>query len=135
VDGARLAVIGLGRGGTLAYLAGCASRRVAAVVDAGGSLVRGELSAAHPHEPLELALNLGAPLLVLLGQDDPSTPAPQAARIEQALSRAMRSFELERVAGCGLRFLDRAAPGYHPQAAARVRERIVRFLGSSLSPD
>ena len=135
VDGERMALVGLGRAGTLAYLAGCASRRVAAVVDAGGALVRGEFSAAHPHEPLELALNLGAPLLVLLGAEDPSTPPAQCALIEQALSRAMRSCELERAPGCGARFLDPAAPGYHPRAARAVRERIVRFLRASLELD
>jgi len=135
VDGERLAVVGLGTGGTLAFLAGCASRRVAAVVVAGGSLVRGALDAAHPTEPLELALNLGAPVLVLHGAEDPSTPPEQAAQVETALSRSFRAFELERLGGCGSRFLDPGAPGYHPDAARAVGERIVRFLRESLTLD
>jgi dienelactone hydrolase len=135
VDGSRLAVVGLGPAGTLAFLCGCASRRVAAVVDAGGSLVRGELSARHPHEPLELALNLGAPVLVLHAADDPATPPAQADRIRDALERAGRSFELERASGCGARFLDPTAPGYHAGPAHTARERIVRFLAAALDLD
>lgn len=135
VDRARLAVVGLGPAGTLAFLCGCASRRVAALVDAGGSLVRGELSALHPHEPLELALNLGAPVLVLLGADDPATPPAQADRIRDALERAGRTYELERASGCGARFLDPTAPGYHAGPARAVRERIVRFLTAALELD
>jgi dipeptidyl aminopeptidase/acylaminoacyl peptidase len=135
VDGGRLAVVGLGAGGTLAFLAGCASRRVAAVVVAGGSLVRGALDAAHPTEPLELALNLGAPVLVLHGTDDPATPPEQSAQVEVALSRSFRAFELERVRGLGSRFLDPGAPGYHPDAARAVGVRIVRFLRESLTLD
>jgi dienelactone hydrolase len=131
VDAARMAVVGLGEAGTLAFLAGCASRRVAAVVDAGGSLERGELSATHPIEPLELALNLGAPLLVLFAEEDPTIAAAQAERIRMALERAGRGIEIERVSGCGTRFLDPTAPGYHAERARAVRERIVRFLHAS----
>jgi dienelactone hydrolase len=135
VDEERLGVIGLGTGGTLAYLAGCASRRVSAVVVAGGSLVRGTLDAEHPTEPLELALNLGAPLLVLHGAEDPATPPEQAAQVETALGRAFRTFELERVPGCGSRFLDPGSEGYHPDAPRAVGARVVRFLRASLPLD
>jgi dienelactone hydrolase len=135
IDGARLGVVGLGRAGTLAFLAGCTSRRVAAVVDAGGSLERGELSARHPIEPLELALNLGAPVLVLFAEEDPATSPEQARRIQVALERAGRAIEVERASGCGARFLDPTAPGYHAEPARAVRERIVRFLVASLTHD
>ncbi len=135
VDAARMAVVGLGEAGTLAFLAGCASRRVAAVVDAGGSLERGELSSRHPIEPLELALNLGAPVLVLFGAEDPSTPPAQGERIRMALERAGRSVDVERSSECGARFLDPTAPGYHAAGARAVRERIVRFLHASFQLD
>ena len=97
--------------------------------------MRGQLSAAHPVEPLELALNLGAPLLVLFGAEDPATPAEHAERVEVELHRALRTFELERVPGAGAGFLDRGAPGYHPDPARAARERIVRFLRESLELD
>jgi dienelactone hydrolase len=135
VDSARMAVVGLGEAGTLAFLAGCASRRVAAVVDAGGSLERGELSARHPIEPLELALNLGAPVLVLFAEDDATTPPAQAERIRMALERAGRAIEIVRERSCGSRFLDPTAPGYHAECAHAVRERIVRFLHASFQLD
>ena len=135
IDARRLAVVGIGRGGTLAFLAACASRRVAAAVDAGGPLARAELTAEHPLQPLELVHNLTVPLLVLLGADDPSTPPQEVARVEAALAQAVKSFELERVAGAGSRFLDPCAEGYHPATARAVRERIARFLRESLEPD
>jgi len=135
VDAARMAVVGLGAAGTLAFLSGCASRRVAAVVDAGGSLERGELSARHPMEPLELALNLGAPVLVLFGEEDPATPPAQSERIRRALERAGRSIEIERARGLGTRFLDPTAPGYHAERARAVRERIASFLHASFQLD
>ena len=131
VDRSRLAVVGFGPAGTLAFLCGCASRRVAAVVDAGGSLERGALSARQPLEPLELALNLGAPVLVLHAADDPATPPAQADRIRDALGRAGKSFELERATGCGARYLDPTDSGYHAGPARAARERIVRFLAAA----
>jgi len=135
LDGARLAVVGVGSAGTLAFLCGCASRRVAAVVDAGGSLVRGELSERHPIEPLELTLNLGAPLLALFSADDPAIPSRQVEQVRLALERAGRTFELEVARGLGARLLDPTAPGYHAEPARAARERIVRFLSTILQHD
>ena len=81
VDGRRLAAVGSGRGGTLAYLLGCTSRRVAAVVASRAAVVYPALDASRPTQPLELALNLSAPLLVIGPEDEHS--AQFRRRLEQ----------------------------------------------------
>lgn len=65
LDERSLGVAGRGHGGTLAFLAACTSRRVAAAVSLGGGVLYPGLSAAHPTQPLELHLNLDRPFLLV----------------------------------------------------------------------
>lgn len=94
VDPERVAALGLGSGGTFAFLLGCHSQRLAAVVDVDGPLRYGELSAERPVEPLELALNLQAPLLALFGGRDERVPPEDVRRLEEVLAQFAKPFEL-----------------------------------------
>lgn len=93
VERERLGVVGLGRGGTLAFLLGC-TRRLAAVVDVDGPVLYPSLSAERPIQPLELALNLeGAFLGVFSGPPGP-VGDEEIALLRERLSSAARPFDI-----------------------------------------
>lgn len=98
VDDARLAVIGLGRGGTLAFLLGCA-QRFEAVVDVDGPVLYRELGPDRPTQPLELGLNLEGAFLGSFAEAHPDVDDEQLALLRERLTAAARPHELERHAG------------------------------------
>ena len=118
VDPERVAVVGLGAAGTLAFLHGCHSDAAFAVASLGGPLARAELSAARPMQPLEMALNLSCPALLLVAEGDPCAGPEVVAHARRVLTQFARSFELEPL-----------PPGGPAGAGALVRLR--RFLESA----
>jgi len=133
VDPERVAALGFASGGTLAFLFGCASTRVAAVVDFHGALVYPELSAEQPVQPLELALNLGAPLLAFFGESDPSIPPAHVARLRTALSQFAKDFDIVTYPGATHGFMDERSDGYDAAAAADAWQRTLAFLEERLA--
>lgn len=94
IDAERLAAWGRGGAGTLAFLLGCHSRRLAAAVCVRAPLVAAELSAARPVQPLEMALNLGCPVLAVFDEGDAAAPPEHAAAAERVLSQFAREFDI-----------------------------------------
>ncbi len=93
----RLAVLGLGAGGTAAFLFGCHSARVAAVALFDGPLRYSGLDAEHPIQPLELALNLTAPLFAVYARAGDAVADAQV--LEERLGAFMKSASIHVVAG------------------------------------
>jgi dienelactone hydrolase len=133
VDPERVGVLGLGRGGTLAFLLGCA-RRVAAVVDVEGPLSYPMLSAERPIQPLELALNLEGAFLGVFAATG-SVDAQQRALLRIRLASAARPFELVELPGEGGSFFDPRARGYDARRAEGLCERVLAFLAAHLAPE
>ena len=134
-DVTALAVIGFGTGGTLAFLLGCTSRRLAAAVDFWGPTEYPELSAERPAQPLELALNLTCPVLFHFGTEDAAVPAVDIERLEDVLRQFATSYELESWEGAGSGFLWSGRPGYHEASARAAWDRTLRFLREQLEID
>jgi pimeloyl-ACP methyl ester carboxylesterase len=74
-------LVGAGGGGTRAFLHACRSRRVDAVILVDAPLVLADLSQDMPVQPLEMSLNLEAPVLVL-DRDGTDERAAIAARLD-----------------------------------------------------
>jgi dienelactone hydrolase len=91
VDPERTAVLGFGRGGTLAFLLGC-TRRVAAVVDVDGPVLHPALGPARPIQPLELALNFEGAFLGLFAPG--TVGAGEIELLRARLAAAARPFDL-----------------------------------------
>jgi dienelactone hydrolase len=119
IDRERLAAVGFGRGGTLAFLLGCA-RRLAAVVDVDGPVLYPELSAARPIQPVELALNFEGAFLGLFAERDPGIGEEELELLRERLTAAARPHELVRMA--------LADP-----ARVELWRRIEAFLSASLA--
>ncbi|MEM7308307.1 MAG: dienelactone hydrolase family protein [Planctomycetota bacterium] len=132
VDDERLGALGFCMGGNYAYLLGCASRSVSAVVDFYGRIVYPELSANKPTQPLELALNLGAPFLGLFGAEDASIPAEHVQRLDGVLSQFAKDFAIFTYPGAGHGFHNHRRPAFHEDAASDAWNRALAFLDEHL---
>lgn len=129
LGGARTAVLGLGPGACLAFLQACASRSLAAGVGLGGSLVRAELAADRPSQPLELALNLSAPFLSIFGEGDPAAAPDEPERARRTASQFALPWDIVVAPGAGgslseLRVDRPAVVGAWRTALAFLRERL-----------
>jgi dienelactone hydrolase len=125
VDRRRLAVFGVGRGGTLAFLLGCA-RTVAAVIDVDGPVLYPELSSARPMQPLELYLNFEGALLGVFGETGP-VGRRERELLAQRLAAGSKDHELLTLAG-GEIVVDPAHPGYDAARAGELWRRVDAFL-------
>jgi len=125
-DPARLALLGLGRGGTLAFLCACAWR-VAATVDVEGPVVHATLSKERPIQPLELALNFEGALLVVRAPES-ALSDEELAHLEARLSSAGRP--------CAIVTAAELAPPAPTEAGARaLAARIFAFLDENLAEE
>ena len=132
LDARSVAVLGFCMGGTLAFLSGCTSTRVACVVDFYGGPVYRELSQAKPTQPIELHLNLDRPFLAFFGGDDAHIPAEHVQLLRERLDMAGKDFEIITFDGAGHGFFNDARPSFHAEAAASAWERTLAFLGENL---
>lgn len=78
--------LGVGAGGTLAFVAACASRHVAGCAALDAPLVYPALDRRRPMQPIERAANLSGPALFLFGARSPGTGGTR--RAERELLRA-----------------------------------------------
>ena len=94
VDAERLGVLGFGVGGTHAFLLGCASTELEVVAIFDSPIVYPELSRERPIQPLEMALNLSAPLLAIYASSPPSASSEEVERLRQVGSQFAKDFDI-----------------------------------------
>lgn len=131
-DGDRIAAVGFCMGGTLAFLSGCTSRRLAGVVEFCGRVLYPELSAAKPIQPLELALNLDCPLLAFFGELDEGIPSEDVDRMRTVLDSAAKNFEIVCYPEARYGFFNDRRRNHAPQAAEDAWRRTLAFLREDL---
>lgn len=137
VDSERLAVIGFGDGGTHAFLLGCASTELAAVAIFDSPLVYAELSREQPIQPLEMALNLSAPLLAVFSSSPSAVEDAHVDQLRQVGSQFAKDFDI--VTGDGgaeeaYRHLDSKSSSDARAATigATSWKRLISFLAECL---
>lgn len=134
VDPRRIGALGLGAGGTLAFLLGCHSRRVAAAVDLHGPVRRLELNSLHPVQPLEMSLNLSCPLLAAFGERDPSIPPADVDELRARLAAFAKTADVRVLPGPGRGNLNPLDPAWDASAAEATWDLVLAFLGETLAP-
>jgi carboxymethylenebutenolidase len=128
VDSRRFGAVGFCMGGNYAFLLGCASRRLSAVVDFYGRFIYRELSRAKPVQPLELALNLSCPLLAIFGEADPSIPEVDIDRFRSVLDQFARDATVVVLPDVGHGFMNDRRKSYDRDAAEKAWSLALGFL-------
>ncbi|MFT5286484.1 MAG: dienelactone hydrolase [Planctomycetota bacterium] len=136
VDADRLSVVGFGAGGTHAFLLGCASCNVAAIVNFESPLIYAELAANQPIQPLEMALNLSAPLLAFFSDSNPEL-LESKQRLEVVGSQFAKDFDIVGHSGpspADYRFLgaNEGSADQYSEFAQDAWRRIIAFLREQL---
>lgn len=132
VDPDGLAVMGFGRGGTLAFLAGCQSRLFQAVATFDGAVRYEELDTLRPVQPLEMALNLEAPLVAHFAQGGAGIPETEIEQLQAKLDAFAKTFEFHRYPQTAPGFTNPVSPAYHEAQATAAWERTFGFLDDVL---
>ncbi len=126
----KIGMIGFCSGGRQAYLVGCRSQELDAVISCyGGRIVAApnELSERQPVAPLALTSELSAPLLGIFGAEDANPSPEHRALIDEELKRHGKVYELESFDGAGHGFLQHDRPSYRPEQAVRAWQLILDF--------
>jgi dienelactone hydrolase len=129
-DPKRVAAVGYGAGGTALLELARAGADLEAVV-----CVHGDLSTPNPADAKKVA----APVLVLLGADDPHVPLSQLAAFESEMRGGGVDFQVVRYGGVGHDFTNphagrdlKTGSAYDPAAARRADAAIRAFLAEAL---
>ena len=138
VAGRSVGVVGFCMGGMYALLAACVSRCFAASVPFYGLLSHrhglllregGLDPVKKPNEPLEVASQLGCPLLGFFGDEDALIPLGDVEELRAAFAKAGPSAEVVIVEGAGHAFMnDTREETFRPEAAAAAWARMLEFL-------
>ncbi|REE95661.1 dienelactone hydrolase family protein [Thermomonospora umbrina] len=129
-DLARTAIVGFCFGGRAAFTAAAATPGLGAAV-----VFYGPGIAAGPYAVLDRAGSITAPLLLHVGEEDPTIPADQVAAIDEALGDAGVDFEQHVYPGAGHAFACDARPHmFRLRAAETAWERTHAFLDRHLPP-
>lgn len=127
-DRKPIASIGLGRGGTLAFLHACRSRHLQGVAVLAAPMAYEALDADRPVQPLEMSLGLECPLLALFGEEDDSIPRSDVDETATRLDAFAKPHELEFLPNLSAGALDPQDPTFDSKAARQVWTRVRTFL-------
>jgi carboxymethylenebutenolidase len=118
VDPGRIAVWGYCTGGTVAMLAACLDRRLAAAVLYFPSQpVFDEITVRRPSHPMDLIWNIGCPVLVHYGSQDPLMPPDRLAELRSRFEQWRIVHEIRLYEGANHAFTAKT-PALHDAAAA-----------------
>jgi carboxymethylenebutenolidase len=133
----KVGVIGFCSGGRHAYLAACTLPAIDAMVDCwGGNVVVDDpklLSAKRPVAPIDLTDGIRCPVLGLFGNEDANPDPDQVDRIEAALKKLGKDYELHRYDGAGHAFFNAARPAYRPEQALDGWSKVLAFYRRHLA--
>ena len=132
VDPEGLIVLGLGRGGTLAFLAGCQSHLFQAVATFDGEVSYEELGALRPVQPFEMALNLQAPLVAHFAGQESALEDDPIEKLGAKLDAFAKVFSFYRYGEAAPGFAHPHFPRYHEVHAKTAWERTFGFLDEVL---
>lgn len=126
---ARVGVWGYCTGGTLAMLAACLDRRVAAsVLYYPSQPTFHELSDRRPQHPLDLLWALRRPALLVIGADDPVWPPALREEVAARAARWGLPLEIEQYPGAGHAFASHFEDWHRPEATVASWDRSLAFV-------
>lgn len=127
VDASRVAVVGFGAGGRLAWLYASHQPRLRAAV-AWYAPLEGITSPAHPRHPLDIARSLRCPVLGLYGSLDDQIPMDSIERMRTALRAAGSASQILVMPDAGHGFFADDTARYARDAAEEAWQRLQMWL-------
>jgi len=130
----KVATIGYCSGGRQSFLAAC-SLDLQGAVDCYGAFVTKPTPAEFPlnfEAVVDLTPHLSCPLLGLFGAEDQNPSPEEVVQLEEALTKAGKTFEFHSYEGAGHAFFATNRPSYRPEAANEGWQRIWAFFGRTL---
>lgn len=126
-DAHRLMMTGFCWGGRITWLYAAHNPQLKAAVAWYGKLV-GDKTLTSPHHPVDIAINLNAPVLGLYGEKDASIPLESVDTMRQALRAANARAEIIVYPDAGHAFYADYRPGYHDESAKEGWERMLGWF-------
>jgi carboxymethylenebutenolidase len=140
--GRKIGVLGFCMGGMYALMASCTCAGLSAGVPFYGLLShehgllydeQGLDESRKPRQPLDLAAELGCPLLAFFGEDDEFIPLSDVRALEQGLAASDQPAEVIVFPGAGHAFMNDTRPeAFRPEVAALAWRRTLAFLDEKL---
>jgi carboxymethylenebutenolidase len=135
VDAARVAVLGYCTGGTLALLAACLRRDLAAAVLFYPSQpVFPELTAKRPTHPMDLLWNLACPTMFVYGDRDAVMPPERLALLRRRLEQWEIDHVLRIFPGAAHSFGAPVPQSYDPDTYEKAWREATEFLANACQP-
>ena len=131
----KVGVIGYCSGGRQAYLAACTLRGIDAVIVCyGGGVVAKpeELTPRQPVAPIDFTKDLQCPLLGFFGVEDTRPSPADAAKTEEALKKAGKTYEFHTYENAGHAFFSVDRPQYRVHAAVDGWKKVFAWFGKYL---
>lgn len=126
---ARTGIVGFCVGGRAAFTAATSFPELAVTVSFYGPGI-----AAGPHAVLDRTAGITGPVLMIVGDADPTIPQEQLASIQRACEEHGVDLRLEVFPGAGHAFHCDARPAaYHAEAATQAWAHTTRFLRAAFS--
>lgn len=126
-DANRLAVTGFCWGGRIAWLYAAHNPQLKAAVAWYGTLT-GDKTLTRPKHPLDVAIDLNAPVLGLYGGQDPGISPESVEQMRQALRAANAQTEIIVYPEAGHAFCADYRPSYHQPSAADGWQRMLDWF-------
>ncbi|MBI2457343.1 MAG: dienelactone hydrolase family protein, partial [candidate division NC10 bacterium] len=124
----RIGVTGFCRGGTYTLLFAAHSREIKAAVAWYGQIKPAKTPGIRTVGPLDVAVQITAPVLGLYGEADQGIPVADVKEMEAALKAAGRTAEFVLYPGAPHAFLADYRPSYRPEAARDGWSRCVAWF-------
>ncbi|CAI0898903.1 Carboxymethylenebutenolidase [Serratia entomophila] len=126
-DAGKLAITGFCWGGRITWLYAAHNPQLKAAVAWYGKLV-GEKTLNSPKQPVDVAIDLSAPVLGLYGGQDSSIPQETVETMRQAIRAANAEAEIVVYPEAGHAFNADYRPSYHAEAAADGWQRMLDWF-------
>jgi carboxymethylenebutenolidase len=124
----QLGIVGFCYGGNVAYLAGTRNPAFKAIA----SYYGGGIAADNPAAPVNATDKIQAPIILFFGEKDQAIPMDQVQKIEDALKRGGKQYQLYTYPEAGHGFFCDNRPSYNAEAAADAWPKTIAFFKQHL---
>lgn len=125
----RIGITGFCMGGRITFLT---ASQHAPEIKAAVAFYGGGIAADIPEAPLNFADKIRCPILCFFGETDPIIPVDQVRKIDEALKRLGKTYEVKLYSGAGHGFFCNERGSYHAESAGDAWDRTRTWFSNNL---